>query len=403
MIFSRLDPRDRAECARENNKELIAEPWTGKKERATKRSDRLVGRSIDWFFHGVWLQPLLPVAGGSDSLLWPEASQKFSPVIETNSIGIQSGRLMALYIRSLKSPPRHRLICFFSSFQRLEIGPCFIIWRKVCVRASFIINSVCTTKYGTTVTLRSSLARCKTQDENNAFIRGRRKDEKGTSLDRQERIVENKTRRIHVTCETREVIKIRSAGINQQSTSPLARPILISRVVLVRGRGREISTKTKKIPSKRVNSAVAKLPRFIRKSLVCDAGRPRGGREGILEPGGISSTPLTLRFFNLFFVAYLFLFLSEFSHSTWKLVFRNYAMLSSRWSRILLNSHRETFSSLDDSIWRSSVSYCHFWIPIINVSAAASTGTLLFDSCFTRHFYFRCRSTEDIFVADKRQ
>lgn len=101
------------------------------------------------------------------------------------------------------------------------------------------------------------LSGCKTQDENNTFIRGRRKNEKGTLAVR-ENVVENKTRRIHVTRETREIIKIRSAGINQQSTSPLARAILILRIALARGE-EEISTKTKKILLKRVNSADAKL------------------------------------------------------------------------------------------------------------------------------------------------
>jgi len=74
-------------------------------------SDRSVDRLI--FSSRRLVASLLPVAGGSDSLLWPEASQKFSPVIETNSTEMRDGRLMALYTFLKISAASQINLCFF--------------------------------------------------------------------------------------------------------------------------------------------------------------------------------------------------------------------------------------------------------------------------------------------------
>jgi len=66
VIFARFDLRNRAEPEREQQGDG-RRALKREKGRATKRSDRLIGRSIDFFTASGCT--LLPVAGGSDSLL----------------------------------------------------------------------------------------------------------------------------------------------------------------------------------------------------------------------------------------------------------------------------------------------------------------------------------------------
>lgn len=65
MIFARFDPRNRAESEREQQEDDRGA--LKREEGHEKRSDRLIGRSIDFFTASGCT--LLPVAGGSDSLL----------------------------------------------------------------------------------------------------------------------------------------------------------------------------------------------------------------------------------------------------------------------------------------------------------------------------------------------
>jgi hypothetical protein len=70
--------------------------------------DRLVGWSMGWLvdrliFSSQRLVAPLPAVAGEADLLRSDASEKFSPVIETNSTEIQGRRLMILYLPSISS------------------------------------------------------------------------------------------------------------------------------------------------------------------------------------------------------------------------------------------------------------------------------------------------------------
>jgi len=71
---------------------------------ASRRSDRSTGRLVDrLIFSSQRLVAPLPAVAGEADLLRSDASEKFSPVIETNSTEIQARRLMILYLPSISS------------------------------------------------------------------------------------------------------------------------------------------------------------------------------------------------------------------------------------------------------------------------------------------------------------
>lgn len=132
--------------------------------------------------------------------------------------------------------------------------------------------------------------------------------------------------------------------------------------------------------------------------------RAPGG--GILEPGGISSTPSTITVFSTSSSCTCSFFPSRFSLALKTCIsklrdFADAIVAMIEDSPKLTPGDVHPFSLPNDSIWRPPVFYCHFWIPIIN--AAASTGTLLFDSCFTRHFHFRYREIYSSQINDSKK
>jgi len=109
---------ERLSAVQEDNDGPIAKPWT---------RERSVGRSIDFF---VTASGCIATARCRWKRLFA-LTRSFSEILSSHrdEFHRNAGRTINGFIRSLKSPPRHRLICvFFPSLRRLRnrtVSSCF--------------------------------------------------------------------------------------------------------------------------------------------------------------------------------------------------------------------------------------------------------------------------------------